>query len=154
MLEHKWESILSQGCTSLSRQREAAVRTPSKNVHRLLMTELRLRWESKHLSRLTVTSVKCLSEKYKHKYSFCSCAHTQGTTVSTEGWPYRPGKPWSTSLCISAALPTHTLPLSLRVTEGRMGSPEWWMSYTSLLQSESRHTANYASRVTGQDPGK
>lgn len=46
----------------LSRQRAAAVRTQSKDVHRLLMTVLRLRWKNKHLCRPTVTSVKCLSE--------------------------------------------------------------------------------------------
>lgn len=29
--------------------------------------------------------LKCHSEKYKHKYSFCSCAHTQSTTVPAQG---------------------------------------------------------------------
>lgn len=126
MVEPKWDSILSQGCISLSRWRAAAVRIPSKDVQRLLMTVLRLRWENKHIETNSDLSKMPLREIYIH--SFCSHAHTQGTTQGLAiqarrnlGWP----------LCASAALPTHTLPRPLALV-GRMGCPEWWMSYILL----------------------
>lgn len=61
--------------------------------------------------------LKCLSDKYKHKYSSSLLMLThRAPPFVLKAWPHRPGKTWCDAYRVSATLPTHTKPLPPRIT--------------------------------------